>query len=254
MSAALETAFSVPPRVIMPQLALVALALVPGQVPPKTHATWCADVHQYLSVNGTVKHSTRYHLCLDMKALRWARKSRGLEQYFNGTTRFDVLPNGTCVATYFGPAQPTQFPWHMIEVDANATFNRTEHGVDGFKTVNVWSLYRPARTKPGHFPAQQMEWRIENTSKTAVKEFLSSSCIQQAFPPAPPGLMQDGVRDFSGNYTTPAPSRSRHSSAHVMPPLPHVASARAQRVKLTSTLGMAADDSAAVLPKDDWCV
>jgi hypothetical protein len=187
-------------------LAIAALA----QAPPATHPSWCADANQTLYVNGTIQQSTTFHLCLDSTpgSLRWSRSVPGqVNQFFNGTYRFDV--QGTsCTMTYFGPAQSTQMPWTMVQVDANATFNRTEHGYDGFKDVNVWTIYRPAKTQPVHIPAQEMEWRIENDSTGPVKEFLSSSCIQNAFPPSPPGLMQDGVRDFSGNYTTPAPPGS----------------------------------------------
>lgn len=184
------------------------LSLILGQAPPPTHKTWCADAHQYLTVNGTMKQSETFHLCLDSTpgSLRWSRTKAGaVDQYFNGTTRFDVMQNGSCVATFFGPAKPGQLPWSFVEIDANATFNRTEHYYDGFKDVNVWTVFRPAKTQPIHIQAQLMEWRIENTSSSATKEFLSASCIQKAFPPSPPGLMQDGVRDFSGKYTTPAP-------------------------------------------------
>jgi hypothetical protein len=54
------------------------------------------------------------------------------QQYFNGTVRFTV-EGSSCTAKYFGPADPHQMPWSMILVDPNATFNRTEHDVDGFK-------------------------------------------------------------------------------------------------------------------------
>lgn len=135
-----------------------------------------------------------------------------LQQWFNGTYRFSIDgASGACTSKFFGPP-PTgthSLPWSFVVVDTNATFNRTEHNYDGFKDVGVWYHQRPARhVGPGMIPAQEMEWRIENTSTTAEKEFLSSTCIQSAFPPSPPGLMQSGVRDFHGNYTTPAPAGS----------------------------------------------
>jgi len=189
-------------------------ALSSGPDPPPTHLSWCADANQYLTVDGNVTQQQKFHLCLDSTpgSLRWSRIMKGIPtQYFNGTTRFDLTPNGTgfsCVATYFGPASKQQMPWTFVEIDANATFNRTEHNVDGFKDVNVWTVYRPAKTEPVKIQAQTMEWRIENTSTTDSKEFLSASCIQAAFPPSPPGHIQDGVRDYSANYTTPAPEGS----------------------------------------------
>ena len=84
------------------------------------------------------------------------------------------------MAKFFGPPKGG-LPWSFVEVDADATFNRTEHHVDGFTNVNVWSHFRPGQTAPVHIQAQPMEWRIENTSATASKEFLSSTCIQHAF-------------------------------------------------------------------------
>ena len=187
----------------------VGLTIASAQAPPPTHASWCADARQYLTVNGTQKMSTNFHLCLDSTpgSLPWSRDMQGTQQYFNGTTRFTV--SGTsCVAKFFGPASSHQMPWAFVLVDPTAKFNRTEHNYDGFQDVGVWTVLRPEKTKPVHIQAQLMEWRIETTSTSADKEFLSTSCIQNAFPPSPPGLMQDGVRDFSGNYTTPAPSGS----------------------------------------------
>ena len=50
-----------------------------------------------------------------------------------------------------------------------------------------------------------MEWRIEDDSTTATKEYLSCSTIQPAIS-GPPGTLQDAVHDFSAKYTTPAPA------------------------------------------------
>lgn len=182
--------------------------------PAPFHPTWCADVNQTLYVNGSATQSQSFHLCLDSTpgSLRWSQSGMhpGVTQYFNGTTRFDVTPNGTgtpsCVETYFGPGKASQLPWAFTKIDDNAVFNRTEHNVDGFKDVNVWTVFRPAHPPPVKTPAMTMEWRVENTSSTVDKEFLSSSSIQTD--PHDPSKMQDGVRDFSANYTTPAPKDS----------------------------------------------
>ena len=208
-------------------MSFVTSLLISAQLPPPTHPSWCADAKQSLSVNGTVRQSTTFRLCLDSTpgSLRWSSNVTGILQVFNGTTRFDLTPNSSapggvsCVATYFGPAISTQMPWSFIRIDDDSAFNRTEHDVDGFEDVNVWSKYRPEQMEPIRIPAQLMEWRIENTSQGAKKEFLSSSCIQAAFPPSPPGLMQDGTRDFSHNYVTPAPesSFSAPSGSHCVP-------------------------------------
>ena len=137
-----------------------------AQAPPPTHPSWCADAKQYVSVNGTITHSETFHLCLDSTpgSLRWSRKPGASSpiQYFNGTTRFDLTPKGTtgemaCTATYFGPAKPNMMPWAFVLVDPNATFNRTEHGYDGFPDVGVWSVYRPAKIVPVHIQAQLEE-------------------------------------------------------------------------------------------------
>ena len=196
-------------------MALLAAPLVAAAEPPPTHASWCASAaHQTLSINGTVKQSRTFSLCLDSTpgSLRWASNVSGHQQAFNGTTRFDLTPNASapqgvdCVATYFGPPPAGAEPWSFVLVDGNATFNRTEHNVDGFRDVGVWSVYRPPKSHgPFKIQGQWMEWRIENTSSTPAKEFLSTTCTQKAFPPSPPGVIQAGVRDFSGGYQTPAP-------------------------------------------------
>ena len=190
------------------------ISVAKAQSPPPTHLSWCSNAQQYLTVNGSVKHSVTFHICMDsdLSHLRWSANITGHPQRFNGTTRFDLTPNASapggfsCVSKYFGKASIHMMPWSMVQIDPNAAFNRTEQQVDGFAHVNVWSVYRPARTAPVHIQAQTMEWHIENTSVTPSKEFLRSTCIQRAFPPSPPGLMQAGTRDFSHDYVTPAPA------------------------------------------------
>ena len=58
----------------------------------RPHPSWCATAQQYLTVNGTVKQSHTFSLCLDTTpaSLRWSSNNTGHEQRFiNGTTRFD---------------------------------------------------------------------------------------------------------------------------------------------------------------------
>ena len=88
----------------------------------------------------------------------------------------------------------------MQRVDDDATFNRTEHGYNGFKDILVWTKNRTIPTG-----WELMEWRIEDDSTTATKEYLSCSTIQPAIS-GPPGTLQDAVHDFSAKYTTPAPA------------------------------------------------
>ena len=184
----------------------VLAALVDQQ--PTRDAAFCSTVNQTLVVNGTSTHSSIFPLCLDMTNFQWSGgPSAGssvpnpVMGYFNGTDRFLVNSTGGCTRAYFGkPKHAHMMPWHMVEIDPNAVLNRTEHGIDGFKNVDVWSVHRP-RKPP--FPSMDMEWRVESTKPSPPHEFLSSTAIQQAFPPAPKGELQFGTRDFSKDYVSP---------------------------------------------------
>jgi hypothetical protein len=100
--------------------------------------------------------------------------------------------------------QLSDLPWQLFIVDPAASFNRTEHNVDNFKDVGVWSNTRHLAERV------DMEWSIETTSTTTDHQFLSNAATQLT-PPSPghtppPGQMQTSFRDFSSNYTFPAPS------------------------------------------------
>jgi hypothetical protein len=179
-------------------LSVTSLALTP----PAVKDNFCTSLDQFVTVNGTKQQDESFTLCLDYP--KWTRieDSQGIHQVFNGTHRFDLSKNAKspggfdCVVTGFGKPPKQAMPFSFIQIDPAATFNQTVSDLDGFASAQEWSKAITLPTGPG-----RMDWYVENTT-APPSEFLRTAATQTP----PGGGVSVGTRDFSKDFTSPAPA------------------------------------------------
>ncbi len=188
-----------------------SLAERDSHVPTLTKA-FCADVSQYLAVDGvpSPQQQSNFTLCLDAENLRWNRAmdDGSSIDIFNGTDLWHLvadtsLPGGwNCSHKVSGPDKPSAMPYTMVQMDTGVDLNKTE-SLDGEKAVQNWYHFRPAK-HVGVFsvPAEQMHWHVSPRTELGGEghALLRSECIQpsRGTPGAP---LQHGIRDFSRRRT-----------------------------------------------------
>ena len=206
---------------------MACLLVAAAGTPPVASPQFCADVHEYMVVNGTIPVPAQshwpYRLCIDVTNLRWARTELTASlppgfpaaQIFNGTDNYQLFTNAsapggfTCVRRYIGPDKPTYPPYAFLVLDDDATLNASKVTVDNVSDVALW-----AHDRTDHPPHEHMEWSLapDGWSGAAGPPLLRSSCTQPSPDPTIPG-MASGIRDFAANFTPTIPS-----SAFAPPP------------------------------------
>ena len=136
---------------------LASLGFAPSTALPTLTSTYCADVVETLTVEGSPPTPGKnYTLCVDNTKVRWNQVAAdgSTMAIFNGTDFWQLTKNAsaeggwTCGTKTSGPESPSFMPYRMTTLDDGTTVNKTSETYDGVANA-VDKASRPASAAMG---------------------------------------------------------------------------------------------------------
>jgi hypothetical protein len=182
-------------------------------VPPATGSTFCADVRESLTINGTFASENKFNLCMNSESLIWKKTNIDGSWQLLNKYLYTITARGECTYTIPPPSDASQLPWSFVTIDKAAHIDGTGSSPGSNILSTKYYHDRKSYNSQGvSVPEEMMYWYVipgtVPDSDGSIPDQMIETVCKQTYDVSPgdggTSTVQYGDRDFSSNFSVAA--------------------------------------------------